>query len=203
MFLSLSYLYDLIPNNQTHLFPTPLFNPFACEVCFIIHITLINRQRSEGEARTRRAVDLAFHLLTYGTLMINNTSHSLWDRLQQKTLNQQFTNRLIEGLNCSPFEANAILDTSMRSLLLIWTPVDSKALETSTCYALGSKTPRLNLSKMPIWFACALPWMAGTTTGDPPRSGTVALRRHRLERITHQAYQQGDCLRLRICLPAV
>ena len=36
--------------------------------------------------------------------MINNTSHSLWDRLQQKTLNQQFTNRLIDGLNCSPFE---------------------------------------------------------------------------------------------------
>ena len=29
----------------------------------------------------------------------------------RESLNQQFTNRLIEGLNCSPFEANAIPDT--------------------------------------------------------------------------------------------
>ena len=80
-------------------------------VCLIINNTSINRRQSEGEARTRLAVDLAFYLLTYGTLMINNTSHFLWDLLRQKSLNQQSTNRPIEGLNCSPFEANAILDT--------------------------------------------------------------------------------------------
>jgi len=77
--------------------PFPIIVPCGV-VCFIIHNTLFNRPRREGEARTRQAVDLAFQLLTHGALMINNTSHSLWDRLQQKTLNQQFTNRLNDGL---------------------------------------------------------------------------------------------------------
>ena len=88
----------------------PTIVPYGV-MCFILNNSSINRQRSEGGARTRLAVDLAFYLLTYGARMISNTSHSLWDRLQQKSLNQQFTNRLIEGLNCSPFETNAILDT--------------------------------------------------------------------------------------------
>ncbi|MCC5906668.1 MAG: hypothetical protein JJU13_10695, partial [Balneolaceae bacterium] len=72
-------------------------------MCFIINYTLITRLRRVGDPLPRQAVDLAFHLLTYGATMINNTSHSLWDRLQQKTLNQQFTNRLIDGSNCSRF----------------------------------------------------------------------------------------------------
>jgi len=43
-------------------------------MCFIMYNTPINRQQSEGEARTRLAVDLAFYLLTYGARMINNNS---------------------------------------------------------------------------------------------------------------------------------
>ena len=43
--------------------------------------------------------------------MINNTSLQKWNRLAQKQLDQQFLNEIITGLQCSPFEANAILDT--------------------------------------------------------------------------------------------
>lgn len=41
--------------------------------------------------------------------MINNSSLQKWQRLRQKKLSQQFTNEIITGLNCSPFEAEAPL----------------------------------------------------------------------------------------------
>jgi len=166
-------------------------------VCFIIHITLINRLRSEGEARTRQAVDLALYFLTYGRLMINNTSHSLWDRLQQKTLNQQFINRLIEGLNCSPFEANAILDTVYE--------VFAPHMDTSGQQGLGDIhllcTGIENSSGKPLKDANMVRVRLTLDSGDDDlairrEGGPVALRRHRLERITHQAYQQGGLLTL-------
>ena len=42
--------------------------------------------------------------------MINNSAIDKWNRLRTKNLNQQFMNEVITGLNCSPFEAGAILD---------------------------------------------------------------------------------------------
>ncbi|ODS32573.1 MAG: hypothetical protein SCARUB_02277 [Candidatus Scalindua rubra] len=44
--------------------------------------------------------------------MINNSSLDKWNRLRQKDLNNQFRNEVINGLNCSPFEAGAVLDTA-------------------------------------------------------------------------------------------
>ena len=41
--------------------------------------------------------------------MINNTSKQLWDRLAAKQLDSQFTQHIMAGLNCSPFEAEAVL----------------------------------------------------------------------------------------------
>jgi hypothetical protein len=165
--------------------------------CFIIYNTPINRQRSEGEARTRLAVDLAFHLLTYGALMINNTSRSLWDRLQQKTLNQQFTNRLIDGLNCSRFEANAILDTVYQ--------VFAPHMDTSGQQGLGDIhilcTGIENSSAKPLKDANMVRVRLTLDDGEQDlvirgAGGPVVLRRHRLERMTHQAYQQGGLLTL-------
>ena len=42
--------------------------------------------------------------------MINNSSLQKWDRLKQKQLDTQFINSLIQGMNCSQFEAKAILN---------------------------------------------------------------------------------------------
>ena len=43
--------------------------------------------------------------------MINNSSLDRWSRLESKSLDQQFVNEIIHGLNCSPFEASAVLDS--------------------------------------------------------------------------------------------
>jgi len=42
--------------------------------------------------------------------MINNSSIHKWDRLRQKQLDTQFINKLQAGMNCSMFEAKAILN---------------------------------------------------------------------------------------------
>jgi hypothetical protein len=47
-------------------------------------------------------------------IMINNSSLTKWDRLSQKQLDQQFTHEIVHGMQCSPFEATAILDTVYR-----------------------------------------------------------------------------------------
>ena len=41
--------------------------------------------------------------------MINNTTLTNWKRLQAKTLDAQFLNEMVSGLNCSNFEAEAIV----------------------------------------------------------------------------------------------
>ncbi len=46
--------------------------------------------------------------------MINNSNLYRWDRLAPKSLDQQFVNEIIHGLNCSPFEAEAVLETVHR-----------------------------------------------------------------------------------------
>jgi hypothetical protein len=38
------------------------------------------------------------------------------DRLAAKSLDQQFVNEIIHGLNCSPFEAEAVLESVYRVL---------------------------------------------------------------------------------------
>lgn len=42
--------------------------------------------------------------------MINNTNFTHWNRLQAKSLDAQFMNEMVKGLNCSPFEAEAIVE---------------------------------------------------------------------------------------------
>jgi hypothetical protein len=122
--------------------------------------------------------------------MINNTSHSLWDRLQQKTLNQQFTNRLMDGLNCSRFEANAILDTVYE--------VFTSHMDTSGQQGLGDIhmlcTGIENSSAKPLKYANMVRVRLTLDGGDADLAirragGPVDLRRHRLECITHQAYR--------------
>ncbi len=43
--------------------------------------------------------------------MLNNSSFQKWSRLETKSLDNQFINDIIGGMNCSNFEAKAILDT--------------------------------------------------------------------------------------------
>lgn len=143
------------------------------------------------------AVAAVFTNITYGTLMINNTSYALWDRLGQKSLNQQFINRLIDGLNCSRFEAKAILETVYEVFSPYMEPDKLQGLGEADILCTGIETS----SSRPLGQAQMVRVRLTLDGGQEDlhirrHQGIVALRRHRIERMAHQAYQQGGLLTL-------
>jgi hypothetical protein len=88
----------------------PIFVPYGKRYCIMLIFDLETVEWKAGVAR------LEFYCFYAATLswrfsMINNSSLQKWERLTQKQLNQQFVNEIVDGLQCSPFEANAILNT--------------------------------------------------------------------------------------------
>jgi uncharacterized protein YerC len=128
-------------------------------------------------------------------IMINNSSLTKWDRLSQKQLDQQFTYEMIHGLQCSPFEASAILDAVYR----VYAPY----FETSGTLKPGqvlftvisaeaSPNVRLAQSKQ---LTVTLTFDAGKEDLDVRRKrGVPSLRRHRMQRMAVEAFQQGGLL---------
>jgi len=127
--------------------------------------------------------------------MVNNSSIGKWERLRQKQQDVQFTNRLQAGMNCSPFESKAILNcvyevyqpffdntASMKPGQILFEVV---AVENSAKEKLSDcqmKTVVLTLD-------------AGSADLEVRREqGVIGLRRHRLERIANEAFQQGGLL---------
>jgi hypothetical protein len=51
--------------------------------------------------------------------MINNSSCERWDRLENKSLDQQFVREIVQGLNCSPFEGRAVLDATVCTVITL------------------------------------------------------------------------------------
>jgi len=127
--------------------------------------------------------------------MINNSSLKKWERLAQKQLNQQFVNEIVQGLQCSPFEANAILDTVYK--------VYSSYFETT-----GNLKPGQILFQVISIDAPSnthlknCPQTTVTLTLDAgdedlkirEEKGVIELRRHRIQRVSHEAFQQGGLL---------
>jgi hypothetical protein len=134
------------------------------------------------------------HERNLGT-MINNSSLEKWNRLREKDYSQQFVNEIIEGLNCSPFEARAILETVYR----VFKPYfdTSGTLQPGQIYfhVVSQKaSPNLALKNCPM-VTVALTLDAGDEDlRMKERRGVVALRQHRLERICHEAFSQGGLL---------
>jgi hypothetical protein len=129
--------------------------------------------------------------------MINNTALQRWQRLAAKNLDQMFQQRMMTGLNCSPFEAEAILQN---------------VHETYATYfqcAPGLQPGQISLQVVsleappgPRLTQC--PQLLVTLTLEHPtndlpvrqKGGVIALRRHRLVRLCHEALQQGGLLTL-------
>jgi uncharacterized protein YerC len=128
-------------------------------------------------------------------ILINNSSLTKWARLSQKQLDQQFTYEMIHGLQCSPFEASAILDAVYR----VYAPY----FETSGTLKPGqvlftvisaeaSPNVRLAQSKQ---LTVTLTFDAGKEDLDVRRKrGVPSLRRHRMQRMAVEAFQQGGLL---------
>lgn len=127
--------------------------------------------------------------------MINNSSLTKWDRLSQKQLDQQFTYEMIHGLQCSPFEASAILDAvyqvyapyfetsgTLKPGQILFTVISAEA----------SPNVRLAQSKQ---LTVTLTFDAGNEDLDVRRKrGVPSLRRHRMQRMAVEAFQQGGLL---------
>ena len=127
--------------------------------------------------------------------MINNTSTEKWNRLNQKQLNQQFVNEIVHGLQCSPFEARAILDTVYR--------VYSRYFKTSGTLKPGQILFQvISVEEGPSTHLADSKQVTVTLTLDAgeedlrvrEKQGVVGLRRHRIQRICVEAFQQGGLL---------
>jgi hypothetical protein len=129
--------------------------------------------------------------------MINNTNFAHWHRLQAKNLDAQFMNEMVNGLNCSPFEADVIVEKVHE----IYAPL----LETSQGLKPGqiqimvidaSVAPNVSLAKAKQRLV-TLTLHAGESDIDIRKRGSVpALRQARLCRMCREAFQQGGLLTL-------
>jgi hypothetical protein len=129
------------------------------------------------------------------TIMINNSSVQKWDRLAQKQLDQQFINEIIHGLQCSPFEAKAVLEAVYK----VYRPY----FETSGHLKPGQILfPVISIDEGPTARLANSKQVTLTLTLDAgeedlqirKEQGVVGLRQHRLERVCTEAFQQGGLL---------
>ncbi len=130
-------------------------------------------------------------------IVINNSSLRKWRRLSQKQLDQQFIHEMVRGLQCSPFEASAMLDAVYR--------VYSPYFETSGTLKPGQilfqvisveATPNTRLAESKQ-VTVTLTFDAGKEDIEVRRKqGIPSLRRHRMQRMAVEAFQQGGLLTL-------
>ena len=129
--------------------------------------------------------------------MINNSSIQVWSRLQQKQLGQQFVNEIISGLNCSPFEAEAVLETVERVYGNFFQ--SNGTLKPGQLYcSIVSQTaaPQTPLSRCEMVTVVLTLDEGETDIAVRKAQGIVGLRRERLQRLCREAYQQGGLLTL-------
>jgi hypothetical protein len=127
--------------------------------------------------------------------MINNSSLQKWDRLKQKQLDTQFINNLIQGMNCSQFEAKAILNAVYETYQPFFdnsgTMKPGQVLFEVVSIENGAQK-KLSECKM---VSVVLTLDAGEEDLQArEHQGVQGLRRHRLQRIVTEAFQQGGLL---------
>jgi len=129
--------------------------------------------------------------------MINNTNLSHWNRLQAKSLDAQFINEMITGLNCSPFEAEAIVEKVHEVYMpLLETVQGLKPGQIQMTVIDASVAPNVPLAKAKQRLV-TLTLHAGLEDIETRRKGSVpALRQKRVCRMCQEAFQQGGVLTL-------
>ena len=127
--------------------------------------------------------------------MINNSSIGKWERLRQKQQDVQFTNKLQVGLNCSPFEAKAILNCVYE----VYQPYFDNTASMKPGQVLFEVVAVENSAKEKLSHCQMKTVVLTLDAGEEDlqireREGVIGLRRFRLERITNEAFQQGGLL---------
>lgn len=129
--------------------------------------------------------------------MINNTNFAHWDRLEAKTLDAQFSNEMRVGLNCSAFEAEAILEKVHEVYAPLWEGSPTvKPGQIQMVVVDASVAPNVPLAKA-RQRVVTLTLQAGAEDIEFRKTHSVpALRRKRLCRMCEEAFQQGGLLTL-------
>lgn len=127
--------------------------------------------------------------------MINNSSTLRWDRLQTKSLDNQFLNEIISGMNCSTFEAKAVLDTVHKVYGDFFECSENLAPGKAKFVVISAENPPSRKLKDAEKTTVTLTLV--NDDEDLPvkkEGGTVKLRQHRLVRISNEAFMQGGLL---------
>jgi hypothetical protein len=127
--------------------------------------------------------------------MINNSSLQKWDRLKQKQLNTQFTNSLIQGMNCSMFEAKAIMNCVYET----YQPFFDNASAMKPGQVLFEAVSVENGSQIKLSDCKMVSVILTLDAGEEDletrqKEGVIGLRRKRFQRIANEAFQQGGLL---------
>ena len=127
--------------------------------------------------------------------MINNSALNKWNRLQTKNLDQQFINEIVTGLNCSPFEAGAVLDAVHK----VFGPYFEIGGTVKPGQALFQVVSVNNGPQIPLaeckFITVTITLDAGREDLDiKQKDGVVALRRQRIERVCFETFDQGGLL---------
>jgi hypothetical protein len=127
--------------------------------------------------------------------MINNSSLQKFHRLSQKQLNTQFVNEIIQGMQCSPFEASAILDSVYK--------IFGNYFQSNGSLRPGQILFQvLSIENEPSVKLSDSKQITVTLTLDDSKedltvrekSGVIGLRQHRIQRVCNEAFQQGGLL---------
>jgi len=175
---------------------TPIFVPYDIEEVVIMMVSQLAwgpGQWKEGVAQLE--LPWARTLNEERTIMINNSSLGKWRRLAQKQLDQQFIHEIIHGLNCSPFEASAILDTVYRVYASYFETSGSLKPGQIMFQVISAETPANIPLSQGKQLTVVLTFDAGAEDLSMRQNrGVAALRRHRMQRICIEAFQQGGLL---------
>lgn len=127
--------------------------------------------------------------------MINNSSLDRWNRLESKSLDKQFVNEIVYGLNCSPFEASAVLDSVYKvfnSYFDSSSPLKAGQIRLQVMAIEAQVNQKLSESQQVT--------VTLTLNDDKEdleirkKQGIVGLRRHKIERVCREAFDQGGLL---------
>jgi Protein of unknown function (DUF1670) len=129
--------------------------------------------------------------------MINNSNYAHWDRLKAKSLDAQFTNEMIRGLNCSSFEAEAIVEKVHEVYAPLWESTPGPKLgQIQMVVVDASVPPNVPLAKAKQRLV-TLTLSAGAEDLLWRKGSSVpGLRQKRLGRMCEEAFQQGGLLTL-------
>jgi hypothetical protein len=127
--------------------------------------------------------------------MINNSSLQKWDRLKQKQLDNQFINALIQGMNCSMFEAKAITNCVYET----YQPYFDNAGAMKPGQVLFEVVsiengPQIKLANCKMVSVILTIDAGEQDLAIRQNHGVIGLRRFRLQRIANEAFQQGGLL---------